>query len=98
MFLNHQEWNPKFGDRLNPLKGNARSIEAEVTGKPDNIVKKIVEGKIEKYFGSVCLLDQAFIKNPDQTINDLVSLKIAELGENKVIRRFARYALGEETE
>ena len=68
-----------------------------MTGKPSNIVEKIVKGKIEKYFGSVCLLDQAFIKNPDQTINDLVSLKIAELGENIVIRRFARYALGKET-
>jgi elongation factor Ts len=70
---------------------------AQVTGKPANIVEKIVEGKIEKYFSSVCLLDQAFIKNPDQTIKDLVSLKIAELGENIVIRRFARYAVGEET-
>jgi elongation factor Ts len=69
---------------------------ARVTGKPDNIVEKIVEGKVDKYFGTVCLLDQAFIKNPDQTIKDLVSLKIAELGENIVIRRFARYAVGEE--
>jgi elongation factor Ts len=70
---------------------------AQVTGKPANIVEKIVEGKMDKYFASVCLLDQAFIKNPDQTIKDLVSLKIAELGENIVIRRFARYAVGEET-
>jgi elongation factor Ts len=70
---------------------------AQVTGKPANIVEKIVEGKIDKYFSSVCLLDQAFIKNPDQTIKDLVSLKIAEMGENIVIRRFARYAVGEES-
>jgi len=69
---------------------------AQVTGKPANIVEKIVEGKIDKFFGNVCLLDQAFIKNPDQTIKDLVALKIAELGENIVIRRFARYAVGEE--
>ena len=69
---------------------------AQVTGKPANIVEKIVEGKIDKFFSSVCLLDQAFIKNPDQTIRDLVSLKIAELGENIVIRRFARYAIGED--
>ena len=67
-----------------------------MTGKPANIVEKIVEGKIDKFFSSVCLLDQAFIKNPDQTIKDLVALKIAELGENIVIRRFARYAVGEE--
>jgi elongation factor Ts len=70
---------------------------AQVTGKPTNIVEKIVEGKIDKFFGSICLLDQAFIKNSDQTIKELVSLKIAELGENIVIRRFARYAVGEET-
>jgi elongation factor Ts len=70
---------------------------AQVTGKPANIVEKIVEGKVDKFFSTVCLLDQAFIKNPDQTVKDLVSLKIAELGENLVIRRFARYAVGEET-
>ena len=70
---------------------------AQVTDKPANIVEKIVEGKLDKFFSSVCLLDQAFIKNPDQTIKDLVSLKIAEVGENIVIRRFARYAVGEET-
>lgn len=69
---------------------------AQVAGKPANIVEKIVDGKIDKFFSSVCLLDQAFIKNPDQTIKDLVSSKISELGENVVIRRFARYAVGEE--
>jgi elongation factor Ts len=69
---------------------------AQVTGKPANIVEKIVEGKIDKFFSTVCLLDQAFIKNQDQTIKDLVALKIAELGENIVIRRFARYSVGEE--
>jgi elongation factor Ts len=70
---------------------------AQVTGKPANIVEKIVEGKMEKFFSSVCLLDQAFIKNQDQTIKDLVASKISELGENIVIRRFARYGVGEES-
>jgi elongation factor Ts len=70
----------------------------QVKGKPANVVEKIVDGKLEKFYGSVCLLDQAFIKNPDQTIKDLVSSKIAELGENIVIRRFARYAVGEDLE
>src|SRR5438067_3501798 len=59
---------------------------AQVTGKPANIVEKIVDGKIEKFFGSVCLLEQPFIKNPDQTIKDLVSSKISELGENIIVR------------
>jgi elongation factor Ts len=71
---------------------------AQVQGKPANVVDKIAEGKLDKFFGSVCLLDQAFIKNPDQSIRDLVSAKIAELGENIVIRRFTRYAVGEDLE
>jgi elongation factor Ts len=71
---------------------------AQVQGKPANVIDKIVEGKLDKFFGSVCLLDQAFIKNPDQSIRDLVSAKIAELGENIVIRRFTRYAVGEDLE
>ena len=70
---------------------------AQVLGKPANIVEKIVEGKMEKFFGTVCLLDQAFIKNQDQTIKDLVASKISELGENIVIRRFSRYGVGEES-
>jgi elongation factor Ts len=69
---------------------------AQVKGKPANVIDKIVEGKLDKFFGSVCLLDQAFIKNPDQSIRDLVSAKISELGENIVIRRFTRYAVGED--
>jgi elongation factor Ts len=68
----------------------------QVKGKPANVVEKIVEGKLDKFFGSICLLDQAFIKNPDQSIKDLVASKIAELGENIIIRRFSRYAVGEE--
>jgi elongation factor Ts len=82
----------------------AQSIErereiyrAQVADKPANIVEKIVEGKMDKFFASVCLLEQAFIKNQDQTVRDLVASKVAELGENIVIRRFARYAVGEET-
>ena len=69
---------------------------AQVQGKPANIVEKIVDGKIDKYYSTVCLLEQAFIKNPELTIQDLVNSKIAELGENIVIRRFTRYAVGEE--
>ena len=79
------------------LEREREIYRAQVTGKPANIVEKIVEGKVDKFFSTVCLLDQAFIKNPDQTVKDLVSLKIAELGENLVVRRFARYAVGEET-
>jgi elongation factor Ts len=68
----------------------------QIQGKPENIVEKIVEGKVDKFYSSVCLMDQAFIKNADQTIRDLVNLKIAELGENIIVRRFTRYMVGEE--
>jgi elongation factor Ts len=74
-----------------------KEIAAEqVKGKPANIIEKIVEGKIDKIFADQCLMNQAFIKNPDVTINDLVKSKIAELGENLVVRRFTRYAVGED--
>jgi elongation factor Ts len=68
---------------------------AQVKGKPENVVARIVEGKLDKYFSAVCLLEQGFIKNPDQTIRELVASKIAEIGENIVIRRFTRYSVGE---
>jgi elongation factor Ts len=58
-------------------------------------MNKIVDGKLDKFYSTVCLLEQGFIKNPDQTIGDLVKSKIAELGENIVIRRFTRYLVGE---
>ena len=81
---------------------NAAELEREksiyrqqVEGKPANIVDKIVEGKVEKFYGTVCLMEQPFIKNPDMTIGDLVKAKISELGENIVIRRFTRYMVGE---
>ena len=69
---------------------------AQVQGKPANILEKIVDGKVEKYFSTVCLLEQPFIKTPDITIKDLLTSKIAELGENMVIRRFTRYMVGED--
>lgn len=71
---------------------------AQVKGKPATVVEKIVEGKLEKFFSTVCLMDQAFIKDPDQTVKDLLSAKISELGENIIVRRFSRYAVGEELE
>ena len=79
------------------LIAKEREIAAEqVKGKPAEIAEKIVGGKIDKIFAEQCLLDQAFIKNPDLTVRELIKSKIAELGENLVIRRFVRYAVGEE--
>ncbi len=69
--------------------------EAQVKGKPANVTTKIVDGKLDKFYSTVCLLEQGFIKNPDQTIDDLLKTKITELGENIIIRRFTRYLVGE---
>ncbi|WIF94668.1 translation elongation factor Ts [Caminicella sporogenes] len=64
-------------------------------GKPEKIVDKMVQGRIEKYFKEVCLLEQPFIKNPDITVQDLLHEKIAKIGENISIRRFVRFEVGE---
>ena len=63
-------------------------------GKPENMVEQIVEGMIKKYFAEKCLLDQPFIKNPDQTVGDLLKEHIATLGENMCIRQMSRIELG----
>jgi len=87
-------------DQIPPavLEHEKEIYRAQVKGKPANITEKIVEGKLEKFYSTVCLLDQAFIKNPDVTVRDLLNSKIAELGENMIIRRFTRYMVGEEIE
>lgn len=64
-------------------------------GKPANIVEKMVEGRINKFYQEICLLEQAFIKDPDKTIEQLLNEKIAKIGENISVRRFARFELGE---
>ncbi len=64
-------------------------------GKPEKIVEKIVEGRIEKFFREQCLLEQAFIKDPEVTIQQLLASLIAKIGENIVIRRYARFVMGE---
>ena len=69
--------------------------QALETGKPEKVVEKIVEGKMERFYSEVCLLEQAFIKDPDKKILDVVNESIGRLGENIQIRRFARYHLGE---
>jgi elongation factor Ts len=70
--------------------------QAKEMGKPEAAWDKIVEGKLEKFYQESCLLEQVFIKNPNITIKDLLSEKIAKIGENITIRRFTRYQLGQE--
>ncbi len=66
-----------------------------LSGKPEEMKGKIVDGQLAKYFAELCLLEQPFIKNPDQTVGDYLKDHVARLGENIVVRRFARIALGE---
>jgi elongation factor Ts len=72
--------------------------QAKESGKPDKILDKIAEGKLEKFYQEVCLMEQPFIKNPDVTIKGLLDELIAKLGENMLVRRFVRYQLGETVE
>ncbi|NOY77316.1 MAG: translation elongation factor Ts [Calditrichaeota bacterium] len=69
--------------------------QVKASGKPEHIIEKIVEGKLEKYFSEVCLLEQGYIRDPEKTVKDLLTEIIARIGENIVIRRFVRYQLGE---
>jgi elongation factor Ts len=69
--------------------------KAKADGKPDNMITQIVDGMLKKHFAEKCLLDQPFVKNPDQTVGDVVKEANAKLGENIVVRRFSRLALGE---
>lgn len=64
-------------------------------GKPANIVEKMVEGRVDKFYKEICLLEQPFIKNPDLTVEQLLNEKIAKIGENISIRRFVRFEMGE---
>jgi elongation factor Ts len=92
---------PEF---LRPEEVPAEELEKEKSilraqalneGKPEKIVDKMVEGRIAKYFKDVCLMEQPFVKDPDKTISQLITEKIAKIGENISIRRFVRYELGE---
>jgi elongation factor Ts len=69
--------------------------QSKAEGKPAAIAQKIVEGRLEKYYAEICLLDQPFVKDQDMTIGDLLKEKIAKIGENIVISRFVRFEIGE---
>jgi elongation factor Ts len=77
---------------------NEREIylaQAIATGKPNNIAEKIVDGKMNKYFSEVCLLEQPYVKDPDTTVGDYITSIVAKVGENIVVSRFCRFLLGD---
>jgi elongation factor Ts len=69
--------------------------QARQTGKPENVIEKIVEGKMNKFLKENCLMNQAYVRNPDITIADLLNELIAKIGENISIKRFVRFQIGE---
>lgn len=69
-------------------------VASQMAGKPAHAVEKIMAGKLDKFFSGICLLEQPFVKNPDQSIKDLLNERVTKLGENIVIRRFVRYQIG----
>ena len=79
------------------LESEREIYRSQVTGKPPQVIDKIVEGKLDKFFSETCLLEQIFIKDPEQKlkVKDLVVEKIAKLGENIIVKRFARFQVGE---
>ena len=93
--------NPKYVSREEVPADVVESEKAVLTaqalneGKPEAVVAKMVEGRINKFFEEICLLEQPFIKDPDKTVKDVLNEKIATIGENIVIRRFVRFERGE---
>ncbi len=69
--------------------------KARETGKPDNIIEKIIEGQVNKFYADICLLEQSYVKDPDKTVQTYLNETIAGIGENITIRRFTKYVLGE---
>jgi len=93
--------NPEFV-RREEVPNEALDREREVLraqaleeGKPEKVIEKMVEGRIDKYYKERCLLEQPFIKDPDKTVQELVHEHVAKIGENITVRRFARYEVGE---
>lgn len=90
-YISREDVPPEVVDREREiLRAQARG-----EGKPEKVVEKMVEGRLEKFFKEACLLEQPFVKNPDITVKDLLNEVIVRTGENVVIRRFIRYELGE---
>jgi len=69
--------------------------QAKESGKPDNIIEKMVDGKVEKFYAESCLIEQQYIKDSERKVSDLLAEAVSTLGENIVINRFIRYAIGE---
>ena len=83
-------------DDIDPaiIEKERQIAEGQAEGKPEQAIAKIVEGKLNKFLSESCLLEQAFVKNSDQTVQELLTSMIAKMGENIVVRRFTRFQIG----
>ena len=90
LYLNKEDIPPEA------IKKETEIIKAQVTGKPVAAIEKITEGKLNKFYEDVCLLEQPFLKDPNLKVKDVLTSMIAKIGENIVIKRFVRFLLGEE--
>ncbi|MDH3629045.1 MAG: translation elongation factor Ts [Acidobacteriota bacterium] len=94
--------NPRYLDRESVDKDvldrerEIASDQARQSGKPDNVVEKIVQGKIEKFYKENCLMEQPYVRDPDQTVTQLVTEAVGRIGENIKVRRYSRFVLGDE--
>ena len=89
--ISREDMDPSILDR----EKNIFTEQAKDSGKPENIVEKMVEGRVEKFYAESCLLEQQYIKDSDLKVSDLLTEAVSTLGENIVISRFVRFAIGE---
>lgn len=90
-YIRREEVPPEIIDREKRIYRE----QALDSGKPERVIDKIVEGKLERFYSEVCLLEQTYVRDPDVTVKDVLDALIAKIGENITIRRFARFQLGE---
>lgn len=89
--ISREDMDPSILDR----EKNIFTEQAKDSGKPENIVEKMVEGRVEKFYAESCLLEQQYIKDSERKVSDLLTEAVSTLGENIVISRFVRFAIGE---
>jgi elongation factor Ts len=94
-YISREEVAAEVIDKEREIARAQAKNDPKMAGKPDQVIDKIVEGRLNKFFEEVVLLDQPFIKDPAKTVSELVTDKIAKIGETITIRRFARYKMGE---
>lgn len=91
MYLSEEDIDPAVVEKEREIL----TVQAQNEGKPENIIEKMVDGRIKKFKKEICLLDQPFVKDPDMTIQEYVNEKVGKMGEKITIRRFTRYEMGE---